>query len=282
VRAWRYSHQSIPKQLEKQGVRQLELDVRYSNGKVVVGHVPMLDGRASCHTLKGCLEQLHTWSKAHPTHLPVFVFLEPKEALAPSDLDGRLEVLDQTIASVFPKQSLLTPDMVAGDAPSLHEAVRTRGWPSVAETRGKVAFVLFGPERHTRAYARHRPRLEGRLMFAAGNPSDAYAAVVSYDNPLERRHEIAAALRANMLVRTRADSGLVRDKRRRDAALASGAHFIGSDFVDPRQDWVELGERAPVRCNPISAPERCTQAALAEVEQVFWAGLTGPSPVRVQ
>jgi hypothetical protein len=75
-------------------------------------------------------------------------------------------------------------------------------------------------------------------------------------------------------VRTRADADLRRDRERRDAALASGAHFLASDFVDPRYDWVELGRSAPVRCNPVSAPRACGPRTLAEVETLMWAGLT--------
>jgi hypothetical protein len=284
VRGWRYSHLPLHKQLESQGVRQIELDVRYTNGKVMVGHVPFLDGGSSCSTLSTCLKHIRSWSKANRSHLPVFVFIEPKEDLAPSNLEGRLDVLDRTIASVFPREQLIIPEQVAGESPSLRHALHTRGWPTVAESRGKVVFVFFGKERHVRAYARGRPRLEGRLMFAAGEPGEPHAAITSIDNPVEDRAAIARALSEHMLVRTRADSGLKRDVHRRNVALASGAHFIGTDFVDPGTGWVELGTTAPVRCNPVLAPERCTTAALAEVEQEFWAGLEPEEalPVRVQ
>jgi hypothetical protein len=278
--AWRYSHLPLAKQLETQGVRQIELDVRYSGGEVVVGHLPMIDGGTTCRRLKTCLQQIHAWSAAHPAHVPVFVFIEPKEHLSPSNLDGRLEVLDQTIASVFPRRSLLVPEQLAGDAGSLREALETRGWPTLAETRGKVVFVLFGRENHTRAYGAGRPRLEGRLMFATGGPRDPYAAFASYDDPVTQRAAIAEAISHRMLVRTRADSDLRKDRRRRDAALASGAHFVGSDFVDPKTGWLELGE--PARCNPLSAPASCASASLSEelprTLSLNEAGLSTPIP----
>lgn len=264
VKAWRYSHLPLDKQLENQGVRQIELDVRYSGGEVVVGHLPVLDGRSSCRTLKACLQKVRNWSSEHPAHLPVFVFIEPKEHVSPSNLDGRLEVLDRTIASVFPRKSLIVPEDVAGGAASLKEAVQTRGWPTLEASRGKVMFVLFGRENHTRAYARGRPRLDGRLMFATGTLRDAHAAVASYDDPVKQQGDIALALGQNMLVRTRADGDLRKDTRRRDAALASGAHFIGSDFVDPKTGWLDLGTLAPARCNPKSAASACMSAALQE------------------
>jgi|GEM_PF-1156615 len=277
ARGWRYSHVPLRQQLEAQGVRQIELDVRYSGGQVVVGHLPLIDGRSTCRTLAGCLAQVKAWSDANPSHLPLFVFIEPKEHLTPSNLDGRLEVLDQTIAKVFPREALLTPHDVVGKARSLKEAIQTRGWPSLESTRGKVVFVLFGRENHTRAYGEGRPRLEGRLMFAAGRPQDPYAAFASCDNPLKQKEKIAASLAQGMLVRTRADSDLRRDPKRRDAALASGAHFIGSDFVDPKSGWLELGEHAPARCNPVSG-NSCVSTALSEEASgaVALGGLTHP------
>ncbi|MFT3924836.1 MAG: Ca2+-dependent phosphoinositide-specific phospholipase C [Myxococcales bacterium] len=266
AKGWRYSHLPLRKQLETQGVRQIELDVRYSGGQVVVGHLPIVDGRSSCRTLAACLQQVKAWSDENPSHLPLFVFLEPKEHITPSNLDGRLEVLDQTIAKVFPRSSLLTPRDVAGEERTLKEAVQAHGWPSLESTRGKVVFVLFGRKNHTRAYGEGRPRLEGRLMFAAGRPQDPYAVFASCDDPVAEKAEIAAALDQGMLVRTRADSDLRRDRNRRDAALASGAHFIGSDFVDPKSNWLALGERAPARCNPLSGAA-CVSAALTETPE---------------
>lgn len=264
VKAWRYSHLPLDKQLDVQGVRQIELDVRYSGGEVVVGHLPVLDGRSSCRTLKACLKQIKGWSSEHPAHLPIFVFIEPKEDVSPSNLQGRMEVLDSAISSVFSRKSLIVPEDIVGNASSLQEAVQTRGWPSLETSRGKVVFVLFGRKNHTRSYARGRPRLEGRLMFATGNPGDPYAAVASYDDPVAMRGEIAEAVRQRMLVRTRADGNLRKDVRRRDAALESGAHFIGSDFVDPKLGWLELGPRTPARCNPKAEHTNCVSAALRE------------------
>ena len=97
----------------------------------------------------------------------MFVFIEPKEHVSPSNLDGRLEVLDQTIASVFPRKSLIVPEDVAVRLLAQGSGAN-RGWPTLESSRGKVVFVLFGRKNHTRAYARGRPRLEGRLMFATG------------------------------------------------------------------------------------------------------------------
>ncbi len=278
-RTWRYTHAPLEVQLGAQGVRQVELDVRWDEGELRVGHLPIIDGRTTCRTLNQCLTQLKRWSKRHPRHLPVFVFIEPKEDVAPSHLEGKLEAIDGTITHVFSRDSLITPDQVVGSAPTLASAVREHGWPSVQATRGKFAFVLFGPLRHRKAYAKGRPKLEGRVMFAVLPPDRPQSSILNIDDPIIEGSLIERAVREGFLVRTRVDADLVRDRPRRDAALASGAHFLASDFVDPRYDWVELGQQAPVRCNPVSAPRACGPRSLAEVESQMWAGLT-PSPVQ--
>jgi hypothetical protein len=262
-RTWRYSHAPLDVQLETQGVRQIELDVRYARGELMVGHLPVIDGRSTCKRLADCLHRVKKWSRANPGHIPVTVFLEVKDDLAPARLDGRLDALDFAITRVFSRDMLLTPGDVVGDAPSLRQAILTHGWPSVEDSRGKVMFVMMGPQRHKTAYVAGRPRLDGRVMFVGQrSPGHAYASVLFYDDPIRQHREIAEAVKRGFLVRTRADHSLVRTRARRDAALASGAHFISSDFVDPRFNWVEL--QAPARCNPLAALPSCEARALSE------------------
>jgi hypothetical protein len=278
-RTWRYSHAPLEVQLGSQGVRQLELDVRYTAGELRVNHLPMVDGRSSCSRLSDCLGRIKRWSREHPAHLPVFVFIEVKEDLAPSSLDGKLDAIDFAITRQFSRDMLLMPEDVVGDSPSLRQAIVERGWPSVADTRGRIAFVMFGPVRHKRAYTKGRPRLDGRVMFVAERETSAlHTSVVFYDDPISMRQEIAAAVKQHFLVRTRADEDLHRSTRRRDAALASGANFISSDYVDPRHNWVELSGSAAARCNPLSASADCTSLALSEGLQPALAEVATPGP----
>lgn len=267
-RTWRYSHAPLETQLAHQGVRQLELDVRYAGGELMVGHLPMVDGRSTCHKFSDCLSRIKQWSRAHPAHLPVFVLIEVKEDLAPSDLDGKLDAIDFAITRVLPRDMRLMPEDVAGDSPSLREAISTRGWPSIDDTRGRIAFVMFGPGRHKRAYSAGRPRLDGRVMFVAERDTTRpHTSVVFYDDPIRMRGLIADAVKQHFLVRTRADADLVRSTRRRDAALSSGANFISSDFVDPRFNWLEIGPHAAGRCNPLSATRGCSAHTVSELDQ---------------
>jgi hypothetical protein len=254
TRSFRYTHRPLERQLEEQGVRHLELDVRYADGALSVGHAPIIDARTHCRGFVACIAAIKRWSSAHPKHVPLFVFVQPKEGLISAGLDGRVQLLDREIARVFAPHELLRPREVARDFASLRDAVERVGWPSLAQTRGKVAFVLFGHSRLVHDYARGRPRLEGRSMFVATRTAGApYAAILSVDDPRANLDPIQHAVRAHLLVRTRADADLRRDPRRREAAIKSGAHFIGSDFVDPAQGWLDWGPDAPARQNPVTA-----------------------------
>lgn len=272
TRSFRYTHRPIEQQLEQQGVRHLELDVRYAGGVLRVGHAPIVDSGTHCTDFVACISAVKRWSAAHPKHMPIFVFVQPKEGLISAGLDRRVEVLDREIARVFAPRELLLPRQVARDFASLRDAVQLAGWPSLHKSRGKVAFVLFGHARLVREYAQGRPRLEGRSMFVATRFAGApHAAILSIDDPVARRDDIQRAVRSRLLVRTRADSDLTRDPARRRAAIDSGAHFIGSDFVDPAQGWLDFGPDAPARQNPVTAGLAATRRRVLELEQEEWA-----------
>ena len=74
------------------------------------------------------------------------------------------------------------------------------------------------------------------------------------------------------LVRTRADGDTVQarsgDTTQRDAALASGAQFVSSDFPEPTSEFgtayqvVLPGGASPARCNPVRMPAGCRDDAL--------------------
>jgi hypothetical protein len=265
---FRYDHAGMGTQLERQGVRHLEIDLRYAGGRLRVGHAPIVDGQSNCADFHTCIREIKNWSRAHPGHVPVFVFVQPKEGLVSAGLDDKLELLDREIGRVFSRHELLRPSDVARGFPSLRRAVSELGWPTLEETRGRVAFVLFGQPRLVAKYGRGRPCLQGRAMFAApGRAGAPYAAVLSIDDPLARQGEITQAARGHVLVRTRADAHLVRDTRRRDAAVQSGAHFIGTDFVDANDGWLDLGPNTPARRNPITAEGYARRTPVLEIER---------------
>jgi hypothetical protein len=79
--------------------------------------------------------------------------------------------------------------------------------------------------------------------------------------------DIQALIGAGYVVRTRADSDTnearTNDTGPRDAAFASGATWVSSDFVVPGRAFgtpyvVQVPGGTPARCNPVNAPAWCT------------------------
>jgi hypothetical protein len=232
-------------------------------------HASDVDFRSHCFTLIGCLQQVRAWSKTHPRHLPIYIQIETKtarprpgfvqtEEWTKAALDG----IDKEIRSVFPAGEVVTPDDVRGAHQTLAEAVLKQGWPTLDRARGKVVFV-FDQESVTPLYLEDHPALRGRMVFTNAKPGAPDAAFVKVNNPTAP--EIPGLVRKGYLVRTMADGGVqaVRsgDTRRRDAAIASGAQILSTDYPF---DWkaegsgyrVSLGAEK-VRCNPVNAPRSC-------------------------
>lgn len=266
-----YSHPSLTAQLDA-GARQLELDLvrdpeggrwarplglrmagggDYDAGPMMapglkVMHVPDIDYRSVCATFRACLEEVRAWSDRNPDHLPLLIMMNLKDGqitvpgatpLLPFDAEGMDEV-DAGIREVFGPARLITPDQVRGDVATLAEAVRQRGWPTLAAARGKVFFAIDEGAAKVALYSQGRPSLEGRAAFVNTDRLDApYAAYVTLNDPAKDAPRIAEALGRGMVVRTRADADTVEARSgnlsRRDAAFASGAQYISTDYMTP-------------------------------------------------
>ncbi len=261
VREWDYQHAPLDVQLDR-GVRSFELDMHYKQGEFDVFHVPLVDDRSSCPKLVDGLKTVRAWSDAHPDHVPISFLFEFKSEgpqldrrIKPLDAPG-LEKLDQLLDSVFPKSKRISPDDVRGDFPTLRQAVEQRGWPTLAEARGKVMFVLHDEGRERAMYADNRPSLEGRVMFVRSNDRRDDGAVMILDDADDPR--IAPMVAKNYFVRTRADAGLKHSDRRRDQALTSGAHIVSTDFppgeADSKDGYSVTFPEAAARVNPVSGP----------------------------
>ena len=82
---------------------------------------------------------------------------------------------------------------------------------------------------------------------------------------------IREGLRRNYLVRTRADASpataRANDTAQREAALASGAQIVSTDFpaaVDGSPYAVVIPSGTPSRCSPVTAPAGCTPALVED------------------
>lgn len=261
--AWSYSHPPLNVQLDN-GVRNLEIDTFYDPEEIRVLHNPEYDFETTCETFEECLETLLTWSEANPDHVPIIVLVQAKrywmeeggEAAKVFAADA-LNQLDAELLSVFPLEKLIMPDDVRGDAKTLEAAILSNGWPTLEQTRGRFLFALHDRLEISDVYAKDRPSLEGRPMFSTTRAGRPDASILVINNPTDP--EITVRVKQGYIVRTRADANVKEpeagDTHRRDAALASGAHIVTTDFPvnQPHPEtgyFVSLPGGVAARCHP--------------------------------
>jgi hypothetical protein len=293
-----YTHRSLAEQFDRLGIRQVELDLfadpegghyadpsarktlkamgkdpgpdvdaRLRKPGLKVFHVQDVDYVSTAPTFVDALTQIRTWSLAHPRHVPILILVEPKDDAIPA-LPTRpmpfdkaaLDALDAEILSVFDRTQILAPDDVRGTSETLPDAIRSRGWPTLASCRGKVMFALDNEGKLRDLYLDGHPALRNRLLFASVPRSNPAAAWMKRNDPVGDFDDIQALVRDGFLVRTRADADTrqarANDGTQRDKALASGAQFISTDYPEPRVEFstycVRLLGRVVARANPVN------------------------------
>ena len=121
-------------------------------------------------------------------------------------------------------------------------------------------------------YRALHPDTRDRLIFVDAQPPDDDAAFTVLNDPVADGDRIRELVELGYLVRTRTDADTVEartgDTTRREAAFASGAQIVSTDYEleDPRFPGfvVELPGDGPARCNPVSAPADCADATLPD------------------
>jgi Phosphoinositide phospholipase C, Ca2+-dependent len=246
-------------------------------------HVQDLDFQTTCLTFVACLRTVKAWSDANPGHLPIMILVEVKDEAIPDPLNLGFTVplpfdatafreLDAEILSVFPPERVIRPDEVRGGRSTLEEGALAGNWPTLGRARGRVLFALDNLGKRLE-YQDGRPSLEGRVVFTNSSPGEADAAFVKMNDPAPPGDPmlIPDLVRTGYLVRTRADGDTVEarsgDTSQRDAALASGAQFVSTDYPVPNPDFgtgyfVAIPGGVPARCNPVNGPPGCRADAL--------------------
>lgn len=293
-----YSHAPLTQQLDL-GMRQLEIDIYYDpdGGRFVdpllprisgepfdasqlvepgfkVFHTSDIDVRSHCLTLVSCLEEIEAWSDEHPGHAPILILFNTKSSTPP--IPGATEVLPFTEAAfdaldielrqVLAPEDFIEPDEIRGKSKTLRDAVMRSGWPSLAESRGQLLLALDSGAATVRTYLRGKESLEGLPIFVNSLSLNApHAAYFTINEPKEKLAEIKAAVKAGMIVRTRADADTKEarsgDVSRRETAFASGAQYVSTDYYVPRAEWSDYSVRLPgsdaARCNPHRTSSIC-------------------------
>ena len=276
----RFAHPAIDRKVAEAGLpADPDFDPQHEMDRpgFKVMHVQDVDERSVCQTLVHCLTDVRAWSKAHPGHLPLFILIETKEgslrempdAVKTEPFTSQVfDALDVEIRSVFQADEIVTPDEVRGSSSTLNEAIRTRGWPTLEKTRGKVIFLM--DQRPVESiYTAGHPSLQGRILFTNAVPGAPDAAFT--EENAGSREVIDGLVRQGYLVRTRTDEGTeqarTNDTARRDLALGSGAQIISTDYPpsEPSQ-WTPYVVAFPggvvARCNPLNKPANCQDRLL--------------------
>lgn len=290
-----YAHPPLAEQLDA-GARQLEIDLAYDPdtglyaaplGFKMAGtaavpydfaplrqpglkvlHEPSVDYRSVCPLFQSCLREIRAWSKAHPDHVPLLILLNLKEGglslpgavKAPAFDAKAMDAVDAEIRAIFPEADLITPDKVQGRKATLRDAVGSGGWPTLRAARGKVMFALDCPPDQVARYRGDRRVLEGRAAFVNTDEASPAAGYITLNDPVADAARIAGALKAGLIVRTRADADTrearTNDTRRQAAAFASGAQYVSTDYMRPdarfgsyavKLPGTETARRSPAR-----------------------------------
>ena len=238
-------------------------------------HVLDIDFRSNCLTLKDCLTEVVTWSRTHPDHLPILIALHTNDsktpmpgATRPMPFDAEaFAQLDREISGLFTPEELITPDEVKGAYPTLREAVRAGAWPSLAQARGKVIFMLDDTPQKTALYSGPSLTLEGRPLFVATDENSPLASFICVDDPVKDGLRISSDVAQGFIVKTRADED-TREARdgdiaRREAAFSSGAQFVVTDFLLPDKSIgvYQVRMADPVQCDAKLAGTLCASNA---------------------
>jgi len=265
-----YSHISLSDQLSM-GLQNLEIDVyadskggKYAHPKGLdwagsnstpydqegimkepgfkVLHIQDIDFRSSCLTFAKCLQELKSWSNAHPGHNPVFITMNAKDETinkpgftVPEKFTGEVfDQLDNVIITTLGKDHLITPDDVRGKNTTLESAVLKGQWPFLKKAKGKFIFILDEVGEKRAAYIQGHASLQGRVLFANAQPGTPEAAIVIMNDPEKDLHTIQELVKKGYIVRTRADADTEQarknDKTKFEAACQSGAQIITTDY----------------------------------------------------
>jgi hypothetical protein len=246
-------------------------------------HVQEVDYRSTCPTFVDCLEDISDWSGAHRGHLPITIQIEAKDDVIPDPAGlGFVQPLPWTapdfadleaeIRSVFDDDQIITPGDVKGRSSTLAEAVGKGRWPTLDEARDQVMFVLDDKGAKRDAYRSQVPDVDDRLIFVDVSPTDPDAGVMVVNDPIGDAARIRDLVAQGFIVRTRADADTVEarsgDTTRQEAAFASGAQYVSTDYVFPDDHFgtgyvADLPGSGAARCNPVNAPKRCERADLS-------------------
>jgi len=300
-----YTHETLPTQFDSFNVRSIEIDIYYDpaggayyerqgntliseptssgepdllNPGMKVLHIVDVDYLTHHLTFVSSLTTIKNWSDANPNHLPLIVIVEAKEqsvfTTAESFTAAGFDELDAELASVFGPSlaQVVTPDNFKGTYGTPNDAAVAGAWPTLAESRGTIYFVLMLSTSQKAIYLNGHPALAGRNMFLFGDSGNAETAFIKIDDPTSttNQEKIMNLVQAGYMVRTRCDAGTVEarngDNSKMLMAFSSGAQILSTDYYRPDARaltdtaWSDYSVRLPnndlARLNPVNGPAK--------------------------
>ena len=173
---------------------------------------------------------------------------------------------------------ILRPDDVRKSYSTLRSAVMDDAWPTLAESRGKIIFVLMAHEAIYFNYTQGHPSLAGRNMFVFAEDWQDEAAYLKIDDPVANKSDIRHLVNQGFIVRTQADSetyeARIGDTYRKEMAFTSAAQIVCTDYyrADPRAasspDWTDYTVAFPGNAlaliNEFTAPNVDIECGISE------------------
>jgi hypothetical protein len=182
--------------------------------------------------------------------------------LLESDGDGLRSwaALESDILAAVPEQRIYRPEDLAERLDQLRAAALAGRWPRLAALRGQFIFVLNGSAADTLSYASALAAGRAHLMFPAlSDAQSPFAAFVSRNDPAAA--DTPDLVASGQMVITYADwrtyPARRNDTRGRDAAFASGAQLIATDYPIPDRRLSDYAVRFPdgfIRRRPMPLP----------------------------
>lgn len=260
-----YAHNTLTHQLNN-GIRGLELDIRYQFNKFQIYHAPIFDNRTHNPLFKETLEELLLWSQRNPNHFMVNIIIELKDDplfLNPSNkkIDAEiLEQLDRTINYTLGSNKLITPDTLKNGYDDLQSMVSNNAWLPAHRTKGKFMFLLHYHNEYTDKYIALDSSLSTQTMVPLIESQyiddyKPYSAILLHNTP--EVEVIQQLVTNNYMVRTRMDINSIYNEQRKKDALSSGAQIITTDLEKgrllPKGDYnAYLEEEYTIRANPLN------------------------------
>lgn len=300
-----YTHEPLLTQFDSFNMRSIEIDIYYDpnggayynrqgnvlimestdsnepelqNPGMKVLHILDVDYLTHHLTFVSALNSIKAWSDANPNHLPLIVMVEAKEdgIQLPFFADPVLfdaaafDAMDLEVESVFGSGSaqVVTPDDFRGTYNTVNEAAMAGAWPTLAQSRGTIYFVLMLSSSMKIDYLAGHPDLTGRTMFFFGNEGESEIAFLKYDDPIADQNTIMSLVQAGYMVRTRCDEGTLEsrngDYSKMNMAFSSGAQIVSTDYYRPDEraptdpGWSDYSVSFPnkevARLNPVNGP----------------------------